>query len=1477
MAYFFAENDVPSENTSIAMVQSLLLQMLDLSIGDTALYKQLERAYERAGHLGSYSGLEDDLWDAFNTGIQTIASRKAKLVIVVDGLDGNLEGGEAFSTTRIFDRLCSLTEKRPTIRSIVFSRSSFPKHDGTQVLQIKADHVRDDIGRLIKEALAKIPHFGRRNNQEKDKVIDWLLDTAKASFLWAFLVTQLLLAEKSNEKGFQNVVDHLPTTVDAALEWVVSQLDFNKWETKHIFAWITAAERPLTLSEMRELLEVHVEKRTLVEHQSDVREALAMCGPIVQVRNGIIRLRHRWIRDFIIQKANQNKLFMPLKTAHTDLTIRLITLVRICLHNRHEEPSLDMVDFARVEKMFHSHALLEYAVRQWTYHFRQSSMTYQDGCVEVTPDFKNLFPESSFFVLVEWACWTPQTTIRDAIHMHELSLRVREAIFGKNHASVLQCLIVLGILHRSLENATESATWFYRASVCGQASLHKHSTITVTCTEWFLTITERLTFTSRTDLAIYCESMLRFIIKIKEEEHEHSDVVIRYYKRLAKLYINIKEEGNATKIYGELHRISVLRFGRSSREAKEAGEKLNIVLSKDNTQKDLTGYTRALFDTFESTDVWDVRRILITLELAERYECDGDFFQAEELFISLWRRISEFLRGTRTIELHIAKLDVAMAYFHFLSRRGRKEEASSILICVWTEYKDDVLGSETIIIRLKQIGVLLRTAGMLTIAISIFSGVFAWFKKIGKSEHEEVTTTVALISETLEEWKETKTMTTVTEETTRQMLEITITRCKITKRYRELLTICRTLIAQYMTNQKYAEVIEVTTRTLEISWGVILTTDSTAKLPAEHTADFILLVHRLAECHHKLHHYDLAERLYLRIYRACLATLRIDHEQTTVAIHVLIALYEYRRDKQIEIYREILERYRAQLGATHKLTIQTLYHLGSLCLSYGWRKQAYEYYMEILTVLSKGSKTCHHDAIEAGLLLIQYYHEEQRWVELRDTCAVLWLAYVNNEHYAWKEEIIVMLYEKYRWVLENHTKAVEWTLLYKITVQYKEVSMKRFGESAIIVITALFELAKVCEMSEEHQEEAITIYKELLTRKTTTTTVTTTEIKRRLTRVYLTITKKSTTTSTATVEASIAMLRERLESLRSDFGCWHEKTLTELHELVLLYRRLESKESHACISILQAYVVEIASTVTTSEQLYRCGIAIAAMYVECGLRSHGLEVLRQLRVQLILRDSKGCGFKLDQHVGRASYVFLVSFEMTLLGGKDCSYSELMARLLTETIMYEHFHTVKTQGKVEAIIIQGARLRAFLVVHERKQQLEVLDAQLYEVFVKHYGASISTKQSVTFMWILSLLQELGHEHQHQHGIGQAACVSSTHKVRALMQAGKYQDAYDVATCGLQFIRSQKAYYNLHNIGYGWKLSLCLGGHPKDESKMHNQMLELSRNVIREVFAACKEIKINFVQVQRKEITELVELLGNQNNYADLEVGLVTSVP
>ena len=688
-----------------------------------------------------------------------------------------------------------------------------------------------------------------------------------------------------------------------------------------------------------------------------------------------------------------------------------------------------------------------------------------------------------------------------------------------------------------------------------------------------------------------------------------------------------------------------------------------------------------------------------------------------------------------------------------------------------------------------------------------------------------------------------------------------------------------------MKMEQWSLAIETTTRSLTLIWRSVIASSGTIALPKEFAAGAIDIAISLAICHHRSHHFHEAEEIYVRVYRACRNSCSIDDERLTKACTALIRFYTESRHwhKVIEIHRELLIDYREHVGSTHHLTIRTLYTLGSLCAEHG-HGHAYEYYEEIIKVLNRGSHICHHDALDAMIFICRYHYEAGHWQKLQSVCKILWETWKGQHrgHDKFTVDFVEILYFRYRYVLEHHVHS-ELSVLRELTIEYRNICLKVFGATTAITVKAMIELAQICMRSEKYIHEAITIYEEVLTQTKTSTTktvVSTTTIitvRQRLTEAYVSVCRHDSV-STTTIERAIMVVLERYEHLRLTYGWAHTETLAILREVVLLYIKSKKQESHATVTrILIEAVIQIIVKEKRSQTLHEAGRNVGEIFVSCGMTKVALEIIHELRLQIITGAASSDnrhGIKLDKSAGRLSFVFLVTLEQVVNGALSISYSQVMADYLTESILYESYtHSLKSSATV--IISHAARLRAFLFSHERHSQRKVLESQSYDIFVKKWSINARSRE-IGILFYVSLLVQIGDSIRDVH-IGNVACMSAVVEVRRLLEAGRIQQAYEVAECALDFIKHQRSYHHLQNIPAGFKLSSLLVMRGMDVSlkskidhKQRESMFELSRKIIREVLEACKESKIDFVRLKLHELNDLVGLLGDQQNYADLEV-------
>jgi hypothetical protein len=1487
--------DLPTESTPLTIAKSLALQLLETNVGDIGLFEKLSSAYELSTTSSESGKVEAALWEALEAGLKTVDASSDNLMIVIDGLDEVAEHSHT-----VLRRFEALSKSHTRLQTIMLARTFSTTNTTTQVVEIKKDHTHNDMEHVVKDALRGFAGLKDQDGLGREKVVEQIVHKAEGNFLWAVLTVAILKKEQTHA-AFMKALNEMPHTPHDIIKRIMSTLDLQKPETKLLIQWLLVAKRPLTLTEVNCLYRVDLQQKTLVDRKTDIREDVTRAGGLlVDIQNGVVAYRHNAIRTYLNKIMAEKTFILPFADAHEDMTMRILMYCKLSLTKSYQ-PVFEIPGTFDAEEIFRTHALLEYSARYWILHFKASSLPQSADKLQASQELKMIFPSSTQLAVLEWKCWEYQTSVSQAVIWHNLAFRIRQAIFTEKHESVLQTLVACGNFHKRLLNIKEAGSCFYRASRIGQEIMQQFNAVTISCTTTFLTLTETTTSTTRTDIITQREEKLKYIIIASKHQHgKTSEVVVRYYKLLAQLYVDIQEEHHAEEVWKKLREIIILRHGKGSEEEKEISKNLVIVLKGGQEKEDLVEYESSFFETITAMEVWDVRRIEMTFKLAISYEARGELFLADELYIQLWRRLTEHCHQTHNhygVEIHISVIDVALEYVKFLRRHDRHQEATGVLICIWNEYEDYEFESETIFLRLKIVGELMCAVSLLAIAVSVFKKCWSWFKFHGKHEHE--VSCEVLISETVEKITTTTmaktinistTISTTTETVIKEVFESTLSKKTVTK---ETITICKNLISLHMTLEQWAEAIRVTERSLALIWKMIISGSGTLALPRSFDSEAIDIAINLATCHYRLHHFHEAEELYIRIYRACRISCHIGDERLIKSYKTLIEFYEKHRHwhKMIGIYQELLVEHRVHLGASHALTIKMLYTLGSLCSEHG-HGHALEYYEEIVTVLNGKSHVCHKDARDAMVILCRVYYEDGHWLKLQGVCKVLWETLIHyHKEYKFEAEFTELLYKRYIYVLEYHQHC-EYEVIRTLTIQYRDTCLKVFGLHSIITIKAMIELAQICLKSEKHIHEAISIYEEVITKTTTTTTSTTTttvtistttmtSIKERLSKAYIKVCSHGSTSIT-TIEKAIKVLFERFEYLKGECGCAHSETLIALRELLLLYKKLKTQEAHATvIRMLTNISVEIITKEKHSITLHEAATALGGIFLSLDLDEHGLEILSEMRKQIISGKSmtaKKLGLDIHGKVSKLSYIFIVTLEWVLHASLSASYSEIMSKMLVETTLYEHYHKcLKSETDVTVVLTHAARLRAFLVTRERLDQVHIFEHQSFEIFFKKWGASLSktASKNIIQVYFVGLLVQLGVDGR-EIKFGTAASIASVETVKELLQKGNFKAAYEVSQCSYEFLHQQRAYHHLENIPYFFKLSgLLAGREPSDKDKalepeLHQSMLKMSQSIIREVFKVLKESNIEIIRLKPKDLNNIVALLGAQQNYADLEV-------
>lgn len=565
----------------------------------------------------------------------------------------------------------------------------------------------------------------------------------------------------------------------------------------------------------------------------------------------------------------------------------------------------------------------------------------------------------------------------------------------------------------------------------------------------------------------------------------------------------------------------------------------DTVLYKEAKHEEVVKYTQPIFENAQrNLDIFDIRRVEITLRMADTYEKKKDFTHAEELYITLWRGLTEYCRSTATAtataatisEAHERKIQISIAYARFLRRQGREAEAQNILHGVWLDYQQMTDKSEAIAKQLNEVGEELKSMGILDTAIAVFKSVWGYFKGSGtQNSAAAVGTAVALMGAVQEktEKKQAEAVKTkaaaakggvvidVSHETDDDVEDDNIEddeadaildevikaavaapastaaagKTGAKAKEVEVVTIesqiqtCETLSSFYVGKKKWNDCIEVCVQLLKQLWPE-LGSNTSYGFPKAFRAETIKFTRRLAFAYAESNQTEQAEKMYSAIFQASLRSgLKVQDEFVTESANQLIEFHKktLQWNKVLAVYQQLLEGYKTSLGSRNALTIKTLYIMGDLCVQYRL-KGADAYYLELVKADKNAEGVVSKDTLPAAIALSKIYYEQKRWTELRTVYAALWVTFTKKAaDYKISTELAQTIYKRYVTVLETHLK-VNIEEVRKIAVEYRETCNKVYGAQADITMSASMALVAISRKctDAQHQEEAVKICEELV-------------------------------------------------------------------------------------------------------------------------------------------------------------------------------------------------------------------------------------------------------------------------------------------------------------------------------------------------------------------------------------------------------------
>ncbi|KAI0858158.1 hypothetical protein F4860DRAFT_517061 [Xylaria cubensis] len=1478
---FFFNTNITAQASCVSMLKTLLFQLLSSRIGDLDLFITIFQAFTEFKALSSAMAQEEKLWDALRQALSSIRSEDEEIAIIIDGLD-EMEGLKPVAK-QVSTKLQAIAHELPNLRVLLFSQPLGVASERYTEIELSFDHLYDDLQMILQQGLSRDPRFTDKDFAEQASVIDSLLGITDGSMLLASLYVSYLTQQKT-PADFGNAYDGLmkspPKSVAELVQRLLGVAKLDAY-SKTVIAFLVAAKRPLFISEIELLLRTD-SKGASAAKPVQLGQIVKSIFAFTVTVGGLITMRHDAVKQALLNIPDTSDVSLHLRERHKELLIRLLASVGRHLRDV-DEPRLGYLTSAEVDKRIASHRLLEYTIRYWITHFKLSSLFKVQGDLQFPPEFASVFPSSVSFALLEASRWRSQYLPDEVAELFIIAYRVRKQLFGLDHVSVLQSAITCAIFHETVLATYHKATEWYALVVrIGKTVLGLQSELVVTCCNTLLQISETLVSTTRTEIMTYREEILQVLISSYTHQYGAlSDEVLRIYEALAELYISIHEETKATEIRVKIRESRIgFHEHEESTGRDTVSRHLDVMLKKHSHEEQLEGFESLLFGYEEETEEsWSILHVESMIKFALELIKRGKFSSAEEIFVELWLKLSDYCLTTQVLEWHEKRIDVMLKYASFLHSQTRIEEASAVLISCWNEYSiHQVSMFESIILLMKEVAVCMKTVGMVSLSLTVFQRCWSWFKSMHKEESSVFKEIVELIATTSSEVvKKSSTTTTTTttsssESVIREVFESSFSEeTQVTATTVEL---CNSLTSIYIEQENWSEAVSVIRSTLKRTWASFFAESiESVNIESSFSSESTLLVLHLAQCYINQKRYDKVEHLYLRLYRVYCKARKFDDADVVKFRNLYIeflAKYEM-HSILISFYQELLVEYRSFYGPDHAKTIAILYALGDVCRSHHLTHGYWiEYYSEIIVALNKGSRICHENALRALIVVAEYYYELQRYSEslayLKSIIATF--CQFGAKYKVFQDTAFVQkTLERYYRVIEE-TK-VEIHEHVKILKEIHSACSKFFGESSEISVNVTVTLAEVCTKSEMYQYEAMSYYEHILKYSKAVSATVVRRSQSTLRSLYvkqITSTSSSTEVTKETLEKATSMTYELYTEVRKTHSITHETTLTTLKELVTLYQK--QKRVDLAVKELQSLVVDCVTSTKSTKALIETAQYIASIFAESYI-SQGVQLIRELKLQVIYK-TKTAAFDVTKS-GRSCFAFIASFEYHLHARNSGSIATYMAEILAEYLFYERLvSSIKTKAKIGVVILLGARLRQIHFRSNRAEDFERVERQVLDYFAAAEVSVVKDSAKASIRGFVRILLGFFSERNQPKNFVASAARAAVSELKVYLANLKYREAVGLAQVIYKFLMAHEGLDDPTEITLGFQLCLMMAGRsefkrtsPADD-ETNKAMLALSQVILGEVFDICKNNKIDLVRCPLHELNELISLLGDQRD-------------
>lgn len=1477
--------DVPITELSLTVMKGLVHQMLDRSINDPNTHKAILEAATRAVVTASGAAPDSQVEDVLWTAIEAALKSNIHFMIVIDGLEQmrNVDS----SATRFLNRLQNAVSGPGTpSKLIVFSRflPSEAELLNAQYLTMDASKTEDDLKAAVCDMMSLDSQFHGLDAANTEPIAKTIVAHAQGSFVWAQLALPYVGQHKT-ENEMLSAAQKAPMSVDNLIDSHLNAIDLDQHEARLIIAWLAASERPLQIKEINQLLTIDTKGPSFVSRVTGSgSDTFRPVSPLVTTHDGFAAFRHHIVRERVRQLANSmegdysNKGKFPfnMQEAHYELLVRSLAWVKFCLKDE-VDVSFDKMDVDRRDVFLETYTLLEYTSRYWYSHLLSSPMVSKEGTFNFVAPFKRALPESVLFVLLELTSHESQFSRSSILELYRVAVDVRKAVMGQKSKALLQSLIFSGRAMHKADAGTVNDHLF-EAWRLSNAVLGARSSVTISLAEAIATTVRA---GESDDMAANRDETYRrraeALNHLVSLDAEGSSLGFNrrfgYLAVLVKLYKDSNDEDAASRVARQFYQNSVGRYGSHSLESGKAADFLthHFEISSDDDMA-LTLARTKYENMVRTLPATDDSRIAYTLYIARLYEQQNQPDQAEGVLAGLWAGLLAHDVGSAATWDNRTK--VALVYYQFLRRHGRPEEAEVVMRDLSADIQTDGIHSPDMLERAETLRNEAREMQLTDMERMLAILIWNYYKRAGlEYTPQAVTLAEQLVTSTTKaNYESLVALSTNDRLLLHQLLDSIASGEHLSV---SLLVLCHNLAASHIRDEEWLEGSNCVGAVLKHTWPTINSPDSDSKFPSDRAPHMANLALDMAYCLFRRMNVPKASVIYGNAFKASITADKVAVPSVSTVVKTVVEFYEntFQYAMALVVLRQVSQFFLSRLGVSDKHTMDSLYHQGDLATRLEQVDEAENSYGTIYDASLRDGKIS-STGIRAAVALIALYELNKRWDSALGVYRHLWPTLIDfDEKDGYDRALLEGLMEKtytgYMTILGTTNKTDNYSERYRVASEHLRLCKKIHGPSHDMTLKATLGLAGVCEDGDQHLDEAISHYQQILrvnewvpqsqsSRSLSDMSQTLSiSVKHKLAQLYLKKQSKSPEAGSLYAE-EMALAKQR-------HGHSSTTALLWLRQIALFYAFQNSTDSwNRGAATLRSHANETIEVTDHQETLVDRARRLAEIYLECGYIDAGNNLIDALRQQVVYeRPESQKSLNTYQPA-----VFVAAFEEYF--HQRQSFSQILDELSEESSVFGSFEQSLSSSDLVPTLASGERVYRAQAEQQRTATAKQTRAKLYIYFCNTLSISHLQQKDVIHQFYNICRREVLYEDYNTSII-----AATVHEVKSLCDSLRFQDAADLAGAFHSFVHLTDGLRTYKSILASIKICLYLNGYHTakctDETVARNMAIE-SKLLLQEIMTSAKEINVQFSELPFAELNDLITILGEHELFEDLEVRL-----